>query len=104
MLALMNLLKDHKLNVCFIVEPWMNHDKFSASFWDRLDLKLFSVNNRVNLLLNIWCICKRDLDPIIISITDQLVSFSVYMDNLTLRVIAIYALLVIWYGRGCGMI
>lgn len=89
-LVLKNILKDHKPDFYFITEPWMNHAKLRASFLDRLGLKLFAINHKANLMPNIWFICKRDLDSHIVSVTDQLVSFTVSLENLTLGFISVY--------------
>jgi hypothetical protein len=57
-LALRNLINTEKPDFIIIVEPWMSFDKFPLRWLQRLDLKLFSVNCRDNLLPNIWCIAK----------------------------------------------
>ena len=47
-LTLKKLLVKHKLDLCFVSEPWMNINKFSLSWLNRLGMKLFCVNNRGN--------------------------------------------------------
>jgi hypothetical protein len=56
-----------------------------------LNLKVFAMNSRPNLLPNLWCLCRLDLDPTILASTDQHVSFSLVVNDKPLAFSAIYA-------------
>jgi hypothetical protein len=90
-LALRRLINTEKPDFIIIAEPWMNFVNFPRRWLQRLDLKLFSVNERDNLLPNIWCICKNSLDPDLLCIDDQFVAFKVYALDKTFCVAAVYA-------------
>lgn len=80
-----------KPDIILIAEPWMHVDKFPAFWLDRLNLKQFVFNNRGQQNPNLWCICKKDLNPTIIECDSQHVSFSVeYMNNI-IGIAAVYA-------------
>ncbi|WJX17562.1 hypothetical protein P8452_07464 [Trifolium repens] len=49
------------------------------------------MNNRNNLLPNIWCLCKLNLNPTLLATNDQHVSFSFTENNVTFALSAIYA-------------
>lgn len=90
-LALQNLIKTNKPDFVLLAEPWMDFNKFPAKWLQRLGLKLFALNNRQNLLPNLRCICSINLNPSILSITNQLVSFSLSDNNVKFGISAIYA-------------
>jgi len=69
----------------------MNSNAFPSSWLHRLGLKIFSLNQRENLLPNLWCICPLDFNPVIIDITDQHVAFSINVNNVVMHISAIYA-------------
>lgn len=52
---------------------------------------MFAMNNKDNLLPNIWCSCSIYLDPNNIFINDQHVSFSLLENKKTLYIYAVYA-------------
>ncbi|WJX18847.1 hypothetical protein P8452_08606 [Trifolium repens] len=56
-----------------------------------LNLKLFAMNSRNNLLPNIWCICKSHLDPVILDSDSQQVSFSIKVNDKTVAFSVVYA-------------
>lgn len=89
-LALKNIMKIHKPDMCILVEPWLNHLRFPLDFWDSLGLKLFVVNNRSSLELNISCICKKTVIPHV-QTTDQFVVFSILIENIKVCFAAMYA-------------
>jgi hypothetical protein len=70
-LALRRLISTNKPDFIIISEPWMSFGAFPTNWLQRLDLKLFCVNERDNLLPNIWCICKNSIDPDPLYIDDQ---------------------------------
>jgi len=52
-LALKNLIVNNKPDFVFLSEPWMNIDVTHRNWFTRLNLKLFAVNSRDNLLPNL---------------------------------------------------
>jgi hypothetical protein len=53
--------------------------------------KLFAVNSRINLPPKLWCICRLELDPEIISSDAQQVSFTIKLNDTLISFYAIYA-------------
>lgn len=90
-LALKRLIVKHNPDIIIIAEPWINFSSFPYYWLNRLDLKLFAINNRNNVTPNLWCICTKDLNPSIIDIDNQQVSFTISVDNLTFGFNAVYA-------------
>jgi len=90
-LALRRLILLHKPDIVCIAEPWMNFAHFPSSWLHRLGFKIFSINERGNLLPNLWRICTLDLYPTIISKDDQQVTFTLPVHNSTFCFSAIYA-------------
>jgi len=90
-LALKRLLKLYKPDFCFIAKPWMNLARFPVNWFSRLNLKVFVVNNRNNLIPNLWCICNINLIPQIITLDDQQVTFTITEDNKVFAISAVYA-------------
>jgi hypothetical protein len=56
-----------------------------------LNLKLFAVNTRHNLLPNIWCLCNLNIFPTVLASDEQHVSFTVADNNKVVAISAIYA-------------
>jgi len=90
-LELKKLIALHKPDIILISEPWMNFEEFPKRWLVILKLKLFAVNNKPNMLPNLWCICKVSLDPVILVIDEQQVSFVLSEDNKHFALSAIYA-------------
>jgi hypothetical protein len=90
-LALKRFIDKHKPDIILIAEPWIQFSKFPHYWLHRLNLKMFALNNRNDLTPNLWCICTKDLNPTIIDIDNQQVSFTICVDNLTFGFNAIYA-------------
>jgi hypothetical protein len=90
-LALKNLISTHKPDIVLLSEPWINFDEFPKRWLDNLNLKLFAVNTRINQLPNIWCLCKLDLNPNVLSSDDQFVAFTILENDKLLAFSAIYA-------------
>jgi len=90
-LALKNLILSHHPDFIFIAKPWMAFDRFPYTWLNRLGLKIFSLNTKLNLLPNLWCICASNLDPTVIDSDDQQVSFTLMINNTTTYFYAIYA-------------
>jgi len=57
----------------------------------KIRVEIFSVNNRNNLIPNLWCICAVRLNPIIYDITDQFVAFNVIEHDKSFGIVAVYA-------------
>jgi hypothetical protein len=79
-LALKRLILKNKPSFVFIAEPWMDVNSFPQTWLRRLNLKVFAVNNRGNLLPNLWCLCLDHLNPEVIDLDDQQISF-IFDDN-----------------------
>jgi hypothetical protein len=90
-LALKNLISTHKPDIVLLSDPWMNFDDFPKRWLVNLNLKLFAVNTRINQLPNIWCLCKLDLNPNVLSSDDQFVAFTILENDKLLAFSAIYA-------------
>lgn len=75
----------------FVDEPLMNFDNFPQRWLNRFDLKYFASNFRDNLLPNIWCFWKNNLNPTIILRDDHHVAFIVKVSNISLGLSVIYA-------------
>ncbi|WJX32857.1 hypothetical protein P8452_21136 [Trifolium repens] len=69
----------------------MNIDDFPRRWLDNVGLKVFSLNIRNNLIPNIWCLCKLDMDPVVVSVDDQQVSFMFSVNDVSFGISAIYA-------------
>ncbi|KAK2433108.1 hypothetical protein QL285_018413 [Trifolium repens] len=69
----------------------MDFADFLRRWLVNLNLKLFAMNSRQNLLPNIWCLCNINLNPTILSLDDQHVSFTVIDNDKIIAIAAIYA-------------
>lgn len=90
-LALKRFIIKHKPKIILIAEPWILFNCFPYYWLNRLNLKLFALNNRNNLIPNLWCICSKSLNPNIIDIDNQQVSFTISENNKPFGFNAIYA-------------
>jgi hypothetical protein len=90
-LALKYIINHYNPDFVFLSEPWMNFDDFPRRWLVNLNLKLFAMNQRDNLLPNIWCLCKLNLNPTLLAFDYQHVSFTFTGNNLTFALTAIYA-------------
>lgn len=66
--------------------------KFYVKWLLRLGLKMFAMNDIYLSLPNIWCICKNELDPVIVTNDSQHVGFTISIMNISLGVEVVYAL------------
>jgi len=89
--ALKRLILNNKPDFILISEPWISFDRFPKNWFHRLGFKLFTCNFRQNNIPNLWCICTSDLNPQIINISDQHVSFTIIQNSTTIGVNAVYA-------------
>jgi len=63
-----------------------------SSFWlDRLGMKLVCVNNRGPLIPNLWCLCAKNLNPILIDADDQQVTLSLVLNGKYFSLTGVYA-------------
>lgn len=90
-LALKSMILVHKLDLCYIVGPWVHFDKLLYIFFDILGLKLLTFNIRTNTTPNLWCFSAKNLDSTLISITNQFVSFRLQHNSNTFHIAANYA-------------
>jgi hypothetical protein len=66
-LALKRLINLHSPDFIFIAEPWIKFEDLPRRWLVKLNLKLFAMNIRPNMLPNLWCLCKQQIDPVIIA-------------------------------------
>jgi hypothetical protein len=90
-LALKKMISQHNPDVILLFEPWMNVNDLPRRWLLNLNLKVFALNSKPNLLPNIWCLCKIPLNPTILAFTDQHVSFTISEQDKTFAFSAIYA-------------
>jgi hypothetical protein len=69
----------------------MNVEDLPRRWLVNLNLKIFAMNSRPNLLPNLWYLCRLDLNPTILAFVDQQVAFSVSLNDKVLAISAIYA-------------
>jgi exonuclease III len=90
-LALKRLVSNNNPDFVFIAEPWMNFSDLPRGWLARMGLKMFCLNDRGQRQSNLWCLCKDNVNPNIISVNDQQVSFSYSDNNKSFYLAAIYA-------------
>lgn len=90
-LTLEKLCKSHKPNFLFIAEPWISTSQIPISCLQRLNLKIFAVNNRAQLISNLWCLCSHNYSPNIIASSLQFVALSIPIGDQLICVAAVYA-------------
>jgi hypothetical protein len=90
-LALRRFLNTEKPDLVLLAEPWVVFNSLINRWLLRLGYKLFTLNDRDNLTPNLWCICKVNLDPLVISVSDQFVAFTCSDVDKVFGIVAIYA-------------
>lgn len=75
----------------FISEPWTDIAKFSLNWLNRIGFKLVCVNNRGNLLPNIWCFCIKSISPTILDTNDQQIFVHVDLNGKAFHITTVYA-------------
>jgi hypothetical protein len=90
-LALEKLILQNKPDFVFVSEPWIDFDDFPRKWLINLNLKLFAMNNRPNMSPNLWCICKTNINPVLLASDDQHVTFTFSEHDKTFAISAIYA-------------
>jgi hypothetical protein len=90
-LALRRFLNIEKPDLVLIAEPWVLFNSLYNRWLLRLGYKLFALNDRNNLIPNHWCICKVNLDPVVISLSDQYVAFTCSDVDKLFGIVAVYA-------------
>jgi hypothetical protein len=68
-----------------------NEKDLPSSWLAKQGLKIFAVNNRVNLLPNLWCICLLHINPTVLYLDDQQVAFSIKENDKDFCFSAVYA-------------
>jgi hypothetical protein len=69
----------------------MNVNDLPRRWLISLNLKVFALNSRPNLLPNLWCLCNLSINPTILALDDQQVSFSISEHDKTFAISAVYA-------------
>lgn len=93
-LVLKNFCLSYNPDLVFIAEPWILISQIPNGFWQSLNLKVFSVNNRENLAPNLWVICSISMqfcDLTVLAISDQYISLSLVLDRQLYFISTIYA-------------
>lgn len=90
-LVLKKLCQVNKPDVVLLSELWMEFCNFPSSFWNSIGLKEFAFNDRGSRSPNLWCLCAPSLDPVLISVTDQLCVFSVKVNNQVCYMVVVHA-------------
>ena len=90
-LATKKLLAKYKPDIYFLAEPWMHISNLSQRWLNNLGLKVFAVNDRHNLLPNLWCLCKSNISPTLLDINDQSISIKIDVAGKDFGVTAVYA-------------
>jgi exonuclease III len=90
-LALKKLITQYNPDIILLSEPWMDVNDLPRRWLVNLNLKVFALNSRPNLLPNMWCLCKLSLNPTILDLDDQQVSFSISDHAKTFAISAVYA-------------
>lgn len=89
--ALKNMVHAHKPLVVCLAEPFVLPAAVPTSFWRSLNLSLFATNNRDLQDPNLWFLCHQDINPALISSTDQQITFSCSLDGITCLITSVYA-------------
>lgn len=90
-LALKNLIIQYKPSFVILSEPMMNITSVPRNWFARLNLKLFALNTRPNNLPNLWCFCDININPDVLNIDDQNVSFALTDNGSKFAIAAVYA-------------
>ncbi|XP_019435508.1 PREDICTED: uncharacterized protein LOC109342010 [Lupinus angustifolius] len=90
-LFLKNLCDSNNPDFVFIAKLMIPSDSVTNLVWKELKLKVFVTNNRGHLLPSIWGLCKYDLNPSILSNSDQQIAMEVNTDNNRIFLCVVYA-------------
>jgi exonuclease III len=90
-LALRRLIIVEKPDLVLVAEPWVCFHSFHDRWLHRLGYKLFALNNRDNLIPNLWCICKVSITPVVLEVDDQFVAFTCTEFDNMFGIAAVYA-------------
>lgn len=90
-LALKRLINSNKPDFILFSEPWLDFINFLATWFHKLGVKLFALNVRHNNSPNLWCICKNDIVPTVLTSSDHHVTFVFSLKPVNFGVSAIYA-------------
>ena len=89
---LSSLCHQHHPDFVCIAEPMVSMASIPSSFWASLNLQLITVNDRGNLLPNIWLFCSMNItSSSVISISDQHITFQAIMEGTLTQFTCIYA-------------
>lgn len=90
-LVLKKLCDSHKPDFLFLAKLWIAFDQFPSTFWKKMGLKLFAVNNREPTIPNLWGLCADHIFPTVIATSQQHISLSFKGDSKDMFVSAVYA-------------
>lgn len=90
-LVLKNMTLGNKPDLVLIAEPRIDLCNFPESFWSKLKLKVFAVNNRNSFAPNLWCICASSISPGVIVSSSLHVTFSVVWESQLIYLTSVYA-------------
>ncbi|CAJ2662070.1 unnamed protein product [Trifolium pratense] len=85
------LVTNNNPDFVFIAEPWIYFSDLPRGWLARMGLKMFCLNDKGHRKPSLWCFCKDNINPNIILVNDQQVSFSFVVNNQTFCMAAIYA-------------
>ncbi|XP_019432655.1 PREDICTED: uncharacterized protein LOC109339640 [Lupinus angustifolius] len=90
MIFFKNLCMSIKPDLAFLAEPKIHNNKVGERYWNKLNLKLFVVNDIGSYLPSIWRLCNQDLNPTMLMNADQHISLLVLVDNMVLHICVVY--------------
>jgi len=69
----------------------MKYEDFLTTWFNRIGFRVFSFNLRGNNIPNLWCLCTTNLNPMVLDVNDQQVSFSIETNGVNFCFSTIYA-------------
>jgi len=90
-LVLKRMIREYSPDFCFLAEPWLLVNSFPKSWFNRLNLKIFVVNNRGTNDPNLWCVCQKQYDPAVVLVDEQHITFTVNDNGTDIGFSMIYA-------------
>ena len=88
-LFLKRLLQENKPDLFFLAKPNTSIQRFPALFWQNKE-RFPATNNKGSLCPTLWCLCEDSLSPVILEVSDQMVSFSVTVNAQVYYFAAVY--------------
>nr|XP_028947429.1 uncharacterized protein LOC114820607 [Malus domestica] len=89
---LSNVCHSHHPDLVCISEPMVTFDSIPSAYWNSLGLSLLTINNRDDLLPNIWVLYSTDYcSPTVISSSGQQVTFQTSFEGVLSQFTIVYA-------------